>query len=77
MPAIGPIKRRDLIADDPHRNSGIFLGPADYGPEGSIQILDQWPDSPGPRSRPMSPNGGYGPWDRSNHSTAYYVIMAP
>jgi len=63
--------------EDPHKNSGIFLGPGLFGSAGSIQILDQWPGSPGPRPRDMSPNGGFGPGDRSNHSTAYYVIMAP
>jgi len=62
---------------DPHKNSGIFLGPGNWGPVGSMQLVDQWPGSPGPRSRPVFPNGGFGPEDRSNHSTAYYVIMAP
>jgi RHS repeat-associated protein len=62
---------------DLHKNSGVFLGPALIGPAGSIRILDQWPGSPGPRPRDVSPTGGSGSWDRSNHSTAYYVIMAP
>jgi RHS repeat-associated protein len=63
--------------DNSHKNSGAFLGPALIGSAGSIRILDQWPGSPGPRPRDMNPTGGYGTWDVSNHSTAYYVIMAP
>lgn len=50
---------------DPRKNSGIFLGPAVLGPAGSIRILDQWPSSPGPRPRDMTPNGGYGTWDKT------------
>ncbi len=63
--------------ENSHKNSGVFLGPALIGSAGSIRILDQWPGSPGPRPRDMNPTGGYGTWDVSNHSTAYYVIMAP
>ena len=55
---------------DSHKNFGVFLGPALLGPAGSIRILDEWPGSPGPRPRDMSPNGGYGANDKSNHSTA-------
>ena len=63
--------------EDVHKNSGIFLGPALTGPPGSIRILDQWPGSPGPRARDMWPSGGYGDWDRSNHSVDYSVITVP
>jgi RHS repeat-associated protein len=64
--------------EESHKNSAIFLGPALIGPPGSIRVLDQWPGSPGPRPRDMYPNGGSGPTDnRSNHSVAYSVILAP
>jgi RHS repeat-associated protein len=63
--------------EDLHKNSGVFLGTGNWGPAGSMQILDQWPGSPGPRSRPVFPISRRGEADRSNSSTAYYVIMAP
>jgi hypothetical protein len=59
-----------------HKNSGIYLGPGLFSSSNS-RILDQWPGSPGPRPRDIWLTGGFGDWDVSNHSNAYFAIKTP
>jgi hypothetical protein len=64
---------------DPHKNSGIFLGPGLFTGPGGIQILDQWPAYPPNAAHPPQPRDmryyGDPAHDVSNNSHAYYVII--
>lgn len=59
--------------NDPHKNSGIYLGPGLTTNSGGFRILDQWPGSPGPRPRDIIFRGSSP--DRSNNANDYYVII--
>jgi len=65
--------------DDPHKNSGIFLGAGVMGGPGSARILDQWPAYASNPAHPPQPRDmryyADPTHDVSNNSHAYYVIM--
>ena len=70
-------KKRYPQSEDPHKNSGILLGPAVLGPPGSIRILDQFPSPPNP-AQPRDVRYYADPkYDVSNNANAYYVILVP